>query len=196
MIKFVRTCIHALTPSCSTGPPRPPRPSFPPGSARTPPTGVFPQGDRLEAHDEVWPAELRLPSGRFPASWPLLRMDLQGQGQNRQREAQPASRAALSGRHKTTPQAQGHSGQDGAPVANRLSPLGQASCSYRLNRASTIATTDCRLASSSIQPSIPFLLWHLPSRCSLSAWFGREIQVRHEGVCGPRGKSPLDSELL
>src|SRR5213593_2509993 len=96
MIEFVRICIHALTQNCSTGPPRRPRPALPPGSARTPPTGVFLERDRLETNDEVRPPQLRLPTGCFPSSWPLFRMDLQGQGQNRQREAQPPSRAALS----------------------------------------------------------------------------------------------------
>src|SRR6266516_371085 len=150
MIRFVRTCGHALTQSCSTGPPRRPRPALSPGSARTPPTGVFPEGDRLETNDEVRPPQLRLPTGCFPSSWPLFRMDLKGQGQNRQREAQPPSRAALPGRHQTAPQAQGRSGQDGAPLASRVNPVGQASHQYRLNCASTIVTTDCCSASHTI----------------------------------------------
>src|SRR6266567_3480876 len=133
-MESVRIYIHALTQSSSTCPPRRPRPTLPPGLSRTPPTGVFPEGDRLEANDEVRPTQLRLPPGSLPASWPLLRMDLQDPGQNRQREAQPASRAALSGRHQTAPHTQDRPGQDGALVAIRVSSLGQASFPYRLNR--------------------------------------------------------------
>src|ERR1039457_2013016 len=111
------------------------RPTLPPGPARTPPTGLFPEGDRLEANDEVRPAAVWLSSRPCPASCPLLRMDVQGQGQDRQREAQPASRPALSGRHQTAPETQRRSGQDGAPLANRLSSPGEGGGEYRLNGA-------------------------------------------------------------
>src|SRR6266542_3680946 len=148
MIEFVRPCIHALTQSCSTGPPRRPRPALSPGLPRNPPAGVFLEGDRLETNDDMRPPQLRLPTGCFPSSWPLFRMDLQGQGQNRQREAQPPSRAALSSRHQTAPQTQGRSGQAGAPAPNRVNPAGQASYQYRLIRASTIENTDCCSTSS------------------------------------------------
>ena len=171
-MEFVRLCIHALTPSCSTGPPRRPRPALSPGSARTPPTGVFLEGDRLETNDEVRPPQLRLPAGCFPSSRPLFRMDLQGQGQNRQCEAQPPSRAALSSRHQTAPQTQGRSGQVGAPVPNRVNPAGQASYQYRLNCSSTIATTDCRSASSAIRTPITPLFCYLPSMRSSVRGFG------------------------
>lgn len=159
----MRICIHAPTQNSPTCPPRRHRPTLPPGSSRTPPTGVFPEGDRLEANDEVRPIQLRLPPGSFPASWPLLRVDLQGQGQNRQREAQPASRTALSGRHQTAPQTQGRSGQDGASVANRIRSLGQASYQYRLNRhpQSLPQTVDRPLAP--IQPTIPPFFCYLPA---------------------------------
>src|SRR6266567_5994935 len=100
---FVRICIHALTQSISPCPPRRPRPALRSGSSGTSPTGVFSQGDRIEANDEVRPTQLRLPSRSLPAPWPLLRMDLQSPRQDCQPEAQPASRPALSGRHETAP---------------------------------------------------------------------------------------------
>src|ERR1039457_5278659 len=124
---------HAPAQSSPPAPSRRPGPTLPPGPARTPPTGLLFEGDRLEADDEVRPAAVRLPPRPFPASWPLLRVDLQGQGQDGQREAQPASRPALSGRHQTAPQTQGDSGSDGAPVAHCLSPPGEAGRTYRLN---------------------------------------------------------------
>src|ERR1017187_953747 len=132
----LRNCIictnHALAQSIPPGPPRRHRATLPSSPARTPTTGLFPEGDRLEAHDEVRPTAMRLPPRSFPASRPLLRMDLQSPGQDGQREAQLASRPALSGRHQTAPQTQGHAGQDGAPLANRFSSPGEASREYRL----------------------------------------------------------------
>src|SRR6266496_2997272 len=107
------------------GPSWRPRPTLPPSPGRTPPTGLFSQGDRLETNDEVRPTAVCLPPRSYPASRPVLRMDLQGQGQDGQRQAQRASRSALSGRHQTEPQTQDRSGQDGAPVANRSSSFGQ-----------------------------------------------------------------------
>src|SRR5712671_3465512 len=75
------------------------RPTLPPSPARTAPTGLFPEGDRLEANDEVRPTAVCLPPRPVPTSRPLLRMDLQSQGQDGQREAQRASRPALSRCH-------------------------------------------------------------------------------------------------
>src|ERR1017187_1555326 len=132
----LRNCIictnHALAQSIPPGPPRRHRATLPSSPARTPTTGLFPEGDRLEAHDEVRPTAMRLPPRSFPASRPLLRMDLQSTGQDSQRETQLASRPALSGRHQTAPQTQGHAGQDGAPLANRFSSPGEASRESRL----------------------------------------------------------------
>jgi hypothetical protein len=48
---------------------------------------------------------------------PYFEWTLQGQGQDRQRQAQPASRAPLPGRNQTAPETQGRSNKDGAPVA-------------------------------------------------------------------------------
>ena len=168
----MRICFHALTPSSPTCPPRRHRSTLPPGSSGTPATGVFPEGDRLEANDEVRPIQLRLPPGSFPASWPLLRMDLQGQGQNRQREAQPASRAALSGRHQTTTQTQGRFGQDGTSVANRVRSLGQASYQYQLNRHRPSLPQTVDRPPSTIQPPIPLFFYHLPSTHGPAGGFG------------------------
>src|SRR5450756_1903468 len=79
-------CInHARAQSTPPGPSWRPRPTLPPGPASTPPTGLFPEGNRLEANDEVRPTAVCLPPRSCPASRPLLRMDLQGQGQDGQR---------------------------------------------------------------------------------------------------------------
>src|ERR1039457_7656102 len=98
----LRNCIictnHALAQSIPPGPPRRHRAMLPSSPARTPTTGLFPEGDRLDAHDEVRPTAMRLPPRSVPASRPLLRMDLQSPGQDGQREAQLASRPALSDR--------------------------------------------------------------------------------------------------
>src|SRR6266496_1615230 len=161
--------------SCSTGPPRRPRPALSPSSPRTPPTGVLLEGDRLETNDEVRPPQLCLPTGCFPSSWPLFRMDLQGQGQNRQREAQPSSRAALSSRHQTAPQTQGRSGQVGAPLPNRVNPAGQASYQYRLNGTPQSLTTHCGPVSTTIQRPIPHLLCLLLSPRCPRGWFRWEM---------------------
>src|SRR5271165_6704626 len=154
-----RICIicikHARAQSIPPGPPRHYRASVPPGPAGTPTTGLFPEGDRLEAHDEVRPPAVRLPPRSFPASRPLLRMDLQGQGQDGQREAQPASRPALSGRHQTAPQTQGRSGQDGAPVANRFSSPGEASREYRLT-SGCATSSHYRLISALRLPAVAY----------------------------------------
>src|SRR5207247_9348654 len=96
---YAPTLFPPPTPPTSPSPPRCPRPALRSGSSGTSPTGVFSQGDRIEANDEVRPTQLRLPPGSLPAPWPLLRMDLQGPRQDCPREAQPASRPALSGRH-------------------------------------------------------------------------------------------------
>src|SRR5882672_7520889 len=71
-------------------------PTIPPGPARTPATGLLLQGNRLEADDEVRPTAVRLPPRSLQTPRPILRMDLQGQWQDRQCEAQPASSPALS----------------------------------------------------------------------------------------------------
>src|ERR1035438_3475123 len=118
-------------------------------------TGLFPEGDRLEAHDEVRPTAMRLPPRSFPASRPLLRMDLQSPGQDGQREAQLASRPALSGRHQTAPQTQGHAGQDGAPLANRFSSPGEASREYRLT-SGCAAWSHYRLFSALRLPTVAY----------------------------------------
>src|SRR5438876_10655955 len=62
-------------------------------------------------------------------------MDLQGQRQDHQRQAQPPSSAPLSSRYQTAPPAQGYSGSDGTSIADRASPLGKASRPCRLNLA-------------------------------------------------------------
>src|ERR1039457_4854038 len=129
--------------------------TLPSSPARTPTTGLFPEGDRLEAHDEVRPTAMRLPPRSFPASRPLLRMDLQSPGQDGQREAQLASRPALSGRHQTAPQTQGHAGQDGAPLANRFSSPGEASREYRLT-SGCAAWSHYRLFSALRLPTVAY----------------------------------------
>src|ERR1017187_4309653 len=129
-------CInHARAQTTPPGPPQRHRATLPPGPAKPPSTGLLPERHRLEAHDEVRSTAVRLPPRSFPASRPLLRMDLQGQRQDGQREAQPASRPALSGSHQTEPQTQGRSRKDGAPLANRLSSLSEGSGECRLNAA-------------------------------------------------------------
>src|ERR1017187_9531999 len=128
---------------------------LPSSPARTPTTGLFPEGDRLEAHDEVRPTAMRLPPRSFPASRPLLRMDLQSPGRDGQREAQLASRPALSGRHQTAPQTQGHAGQDGAPLANRFSSPGEASREYRLT-SGCAAWSHYRLFSALRLPTVAY----------------------------------------
>src|ERR1039457_663959 len=154
-----RNCIictnHALAQSIPPGPPRRHRATLPSSPARTPTTGLFPEGDRLEAHDEVRPTAMRLPPRSFPASRPLLRMDLQSPGQDGQREAQLASRPALSGRHQTAPQTQGHAGQDGAPLANRFSSPGEASREYRLT-SGCAAWSHYRLFSALRLPTVAY----------------------------------------
>src|ERR1017187_7101044 len=155
----LRNCIictnHALAQSIPPGPPRRHRATLPSSPARTPTTGLFPEGDRLEAHDEVRPTAMRLPPRSFPASRPLLRMDLQSPGQDGQREAQLASRPALSGRHQTAPQTQGHAGQDGAPLANRFSSPGEASREYRLT-SGCAAWSHYRLFSALRLPTVAY----------------------------------------
>src|ERR1019366_2718556 len=107
------------------------------------------------AHDEVRPTAMRLPPRSFPASRPLLRMDLQSPGQDGKREAQLASRPALSGRHQTAPQTQGHAGQDGAPLANRFSSPGEASREYRLT-SGCAAWSHYRLFSALRLPTVAY----------------------------------------
>src|ERR1017187_909413 len=62
-----RNCIictnHALAQSIPPGPPRRHRATLPSSPARTPTTGLFPEGDRLEAHDEVRPTAMRFLKG-------------------------------------------------------------------------------------------------------------------------------------
>jgi hypothetical protein len=70
---------------------------------------------------------------------PYFEWTYKGQGQDGQREAQPASRPALSGRYQTAPETQRRSGQDGAPLANRLSSPGEGGGEYRLNGGDMIA---------------------------------------------------------
>jgi len=65
------------------------------GPARTPRAGLFPEGYRLKANDEVRPSAMRLPPRSGPATRPLLRMDLQGKRQDRQRETSARKAAPL-----------------------------------------------------------------------------------------------------
>ena len=114
-----------------SGSPRP-GPTLPPNPAGTPPTRVPLERNRPEADDEVRPAAVRLPPRSFKTPRPLLRMDLQGQRQDRQRPAHRGSGAALQSRHETAAETQGYSGQIGTSVANRAGSPGKASRRHRL----------------------------------------------------------------
>src|SRR5205809_5739624 len=72
------------------------RATIPRRPARTPNNWIFFEGNRIETNDEVRSSAVRLPPRSHQTSRPLFRMDLQGQRQDHQRQAQPPSSAPLS----------------------------------------------------------------------------------------------------
>src|ERR1039457_1177738 len=76
---------HALDKSAKRSCSPCPGPTLPPGPTGTPPTRVLLKRNRLEADDEVRPTAVRLPPRCFQTPRPILRMDVQGQRQDRQR---------------------------------------------------------------------------------------------------------------
>src|SRR3989442_1006031 len=124
----------------------------------------FFEGNRIETNDEVRSSAVRLPPRSHPTSRPLFRMDLQGQRQDHQRQAQPPSSAPLSSRYQTAPPAQGYSGSDGTSIADRASPLGKASRPCRLNLEPCdlfSGYTHCYPASWWCPPPIPLAIHQL-----------------------------------